>query len=640
MKISRLPVILLGVALLCAQTPAPPLTPQQLASVVASSIRVRQRNLDITVLPDGRLVTLNTMKVEVLSAAFAHSAQIPASYNATLEDIEIPQAYTLKANGQKIAVDPSVILTQRPAATDTMAPVYSDREQKLVIFPQVEPGDTLVLVSRTTQKAAVIPGQFTLAIYPNDTLPVDDAVYSLTAPAAMAMYADSTWPRETSRQGDTVTWRWHQVGTPAAASPPPLFDPVKAPHLLVSSFKDHEVFGHAYAAMVKDKIAVTPAIQKQADLIAGGLTDSKAVARAIYDWVGRNVRYVAIELGAGGIIPHDAEWTLNNRFGDCKDHALLFASLLKARGIDAQLVLINATNRYRLGPVPTIGDFNHVITWLPELNLYADTTLAWLPFGQLPPGDSGKPVLHVVETGTARHQTPAEPDGALTSSYTVRAVMNEQGGMVLDMTTKASGAWAASLRRLDENFRGYGADLAARRILTQRNFPNATGTLMPGSGDDETYQITGTARLGRPAPTANLMALANALELMTRAGDGLAGPLGNRALTAADDTPCYSGHQSEDIAITFRPGTRPGQVVPADVHLKTAHLSYDTSWKVEGDTITLHRDFVSRMQEPVCTGAVRRETAEALEKIRADYGVAVRPPAVNPGPPPPPPVLQ
>ena len=51
----------------------------------------------------------------------------------------------------------------------------------------------------------------------------------------------------------------------------------------------------------------TPAIQKQADTITQGMTDPGAQARALYDWVSQHIRYVAIELGAGGYIPHDTD---------------------------------------------------------------------------------------------------------------------------------------------------------------------------------------------------------------------------------------------------------------------------------------------------------------------------------------------
>ena len=625
-----LPGIVGAAVLLGAQAPVPPLTPQQLAAVTAAAVHVKHILQEITVTPDGKSVTVSQMQIQVLSAASARAAQFPVPYNATLEDIEIPEAYTLKADGTKIPVDPATILSQRPAATDALAPVYSDREQKLIIFPNVEPGDSMVYTARTTQKTAMMPGQFTLSRTLSDILAVDETSYTLIAPAAMTLGFDASWPHETTKQGDMVTYHWTRMGgggNPQAA--PPIADFAKTQHLLVSSFKDHEAFAHDYAAMVRGKIAVTPAIQKQADALAGSLTDKRAQARAIYDWVSHNIRYVAIELGTGGIVPHDPDFTLTNRYGDCKDHAVLLASLLKARGIDAQLVLINAANRYKFGGVATISDFNHMIAWLPGLSLYADTTTPWIPFGQLPPSDAGKPVLHVVESGTAQHTTPVVPEGELTSTYTVHAVMNEQGGFIIDMATRATGAWAATLRRVDEGMRALGPDLAAKRLLTQRNFPNATGSMLPGSGDENSYQITGNARLGRPTAQSNLMSVAAVLTLLVRAGDGPMGPLSNRTLTAADDTICYSGHQSEEIAMTFRPGARP-QTLPDEMHLKTANLSYDTHWSLDGDTITLHREFASKMREPVCTAAIRRDTADALTKIRADYAVVMRPVVVTP----------
>jgi len=639
MKMSRLPAILCGMALLCAQAPVPPLTAQQLAAITAASLRIKHINQDVTVSADGNYVAVAQMQIQVLNAVTARSAQFPVSYNATLEDIEITEAYTLKTDGSKIPVDPSAILSQKPAATDALAPVYTDREQKVIIFPNVEVGDSLVFTSKTTQKAPLMPGQFVLSRYLDDALPVDEVNYSLSAPAAMPLTFDSSWPQQTSRKGDIVTYRWSRPATQAAPhAAPPVVDPDKLQHLLVSSFKDYDAFAHNYAGMIRGKIAVSPAIQKQADTIAGNLPDKKAQARALYEWVSRSVRYVGIELGAGGIVPHDPDWTLTNRYGDCKDHAVLFASLLKARGIDAQLVLINASNRYKLGGVPTTADFNHMIVFLPELKLYADTTAPWIPFGQLPTADAGKPVVHVVESGAARRQTPVVPEGDLNATYTIHAVMNEQGGMLIDMTTRATGNWAATLRRFDEGVRALGPDLAAKRLLAGHNFPNATGTLLPGSGDDDSYQLTGNARLGRPGPQGNILSLTSALSILARAGDGPMGPLNNRTITEADDTICFSGHQTEEVSMTFRPGARP-QTLPAELHVKTANLAYDTRWTVEGDTITLHREFISKMTEPVCTGAIRRDAADALAKIRADYAFAVHPvaAAAPAGPPPAPP---
>ena len=97
------------------------------------------------------------------------------------------------------------------------------------------------------------------------------------------------------------------------------------------------------------------------------------------------MRYVALEFGRGGIIPHNADSVLANGYGDCKDHTALFAAMLKAKGIASNLVILNATDIHTLAKVPTIAPFNHMIAWLPEFHLYADTTAGKVtPFGLLP----------------------------------------------------------------------------------------------------------------------------------------------------------------------------------------------------------------------------------------------------------------
>ncbi len=156
----------------------------------------------------------------------------------------------------------------------------------------------------------------------------------------------------------------------------------------MSSYPDYDALAKAVGALALPTTAVTPAIQAKADEIAGGSKNHKDETRKIYDWIGAHIRYVAIELGQGGYVPHSADSVLAHGYGDCKDNAVLFAALLKARGIDSKLVLINLTNIYTVAKVPTLGPFNHMISWLPEFHMYADATNASIvSFGGLaPPG--------------------------------------------------------------------------------------------------------------------------------------------------------------------------------------------------------------------------------------------------------------
>ena len=58
--------------------------------------------------------------------------------------------------------------------------------------------------------------------------------------------------------------------------------------------------------------------------------------------------------------------------------------------------------------------------------------------------------------------------------------------------------------------------------------------------------------------------------------------------------------------------------IRADVSIKTAHLQYMAQWKHSGSTITVHREFVADMDQPVCSEATRKEAADTLARIEAD----------------------
>jgi hypothetical protein len=55
---------------------------------------------------------------------------------------------------------------------------------------------------------------------------------------------------------------------------------------------------------------------------------------------GQNIRYLGIDVGAGGFVPHDAQSILDNRYY-CKDHVVMLEALPAAAGIDSSPALIN-----------------------------------------------------------------------------------------------------------------------------------------------------------------------------------------------------------------------------------------------------------------------------------------------------------
>ncbi|MHA6768680.1 tetratricopeptide repeat protein [Sphingobium ummariense] len=103
-------------------------------------------------------------------------------------------------------------------------------------------------------------------------------------------------------------------------------------------------------------------LRSEFDRIAASSPDPKARAQAALTLVQDRVRYVALAMGTGGLVPADAEVTWSRRYGDCKGKTALLLALLHGLGIEAEPVAVNALSGDGIDQrLPMIGLFNHVL---------------------------------------------------------------------------------------------------------------------------------------------------------------------------------------------------------------------------------------------------------------------------------------
>jgi tetratricopeptide (TPR) repeat protein len=91
---------------------------------------------------------------------------------------------------------------------------------------------------------------------------------------------------------------------------------------------------------------------------------------------------------------------------------------------------------------------------------------------------------------------------------------------------------------------------------------------------------------------------------------------------------CFAGRQVEEIDVTFADG------VPFPVALPTKGrkieerlFTYTSEYKLEGRTLKIHREFVSRVASQVCAPEVETAVASAMRTIGADFDTRIRFPA-------------
>jgi len=336
-----------------------------------------------------------------------------------------------------------------------------------------------------------------------------------------------------------------------------------------------------------------------------------------------HIRYVAIELGSGSIVPHSPETTLANGYGDCKDQVVLLGALLRAKGIASEGLLINSANAYDLPRVATYFSLDHIVARIPELDVYLDASAALAPYGVLPFAEYGKPVVRATANSDGVSITPVVPPGLAAYTYRSDSHIDEQGRLVGISTTVAQGPYSIALRFMGLNIQNAGAEAAAERLLTALGYNGASGALDAGAPLEPgpSYTVTGTfvaPGWGDGLRDDPKMFIPGGMRIFGFAGDGAIGPLDPGKLADNQPVACYSAHVTEDLS--FRPPADYKLAkLPEDAKVETPNVRFTAHWVQDGQTVSVHREFTSTIDKPLCTAAVRASNAPALKAILDNY---------------------
>jgi transglutaminase-like putative cysteine protease len=455
-------------------------SPAPAPSSSGPAVELVKDHVDLEINSDGSYEYVREVALRVLTEQGREGLQkMGFSYTEGFQSIDIHSAYTLKANGTRIDVAQSGMLHGRGASS---APGFEDLKTTTVVFPNLEIGDQVVVVTLFRQTTPWFPGQFAQDFPFTRQVRSDDVQISVTAPQDLAVHFDanalSGGAPETIGSKTRRTWSFHN-DTPLRPEQEAVSDNDDGPHLVVSTFADYAAVAHVYAGMIDGKAAVTPAIQALADQVTAGVTDRREQTRLLYEWVSSHIGYVDIVLGAGGFVPHQASSVLETRYGDCKDHVMMLEALLAAKGIPSSVVLINAGNTYKLSSVASPFQFDHAITYVPEFKLYLDSTARIAPFGVLPFADSGKPVIQIA--AGIQTETPVANSKTATMRSTEVVTVAADGSATGDSKVQATGVAAYEMR--------------ARIAAIESNSDGAYLRAMLGPGTDGTLDRGDTTRL-------------------------------------------------------------------------------------------------------------------------------------------------
>jgi transglutaminase-like putative cysteine protease len=595
------------------------------AAAAVPSLIVQRLQVDIVVGRDGRAsLTTRREQTPMDVATAARIGRFAIGLDAG-ESLGILQAAIQKRDGSRVDLDPSTIRTRMAPGVPDIPP-FQDVRQQIITFPALGVGDTEVIAYRRQIEHPLIAGQFFWAMAFSDRADWRDATITITAPADYPLHTESfglAFSRSVQAGLVRTVWRFQADGA-SAEDTGVLSRWDRLPRLFVSSLPDYAALAAAYAAMAAPMQAVTPPIQARADAITAGLAAPRLQAQALYDWVALHIHCVPLGLAADGLQPQAAASVLARGIGDSKDLAVLLAALLRAKGIDSRTVLLNLDTAYTLSGPPTLAQLDHALLWLPAFDLYADASSGVAPFGTLPFQAYGKPAVVVGGDGDVPRRMPDLAPDAASIATTTLAHMDLDGAMLGTTSTVATGPAAIALRLETQVSRITGAEAATRVLARAGEQGGGAFQLSPTDISGASFTVGGRFRLeSRPGILdGDSFAPPLGLPLLVRPGDFFLGPLHDPDLADNAPTPCYPGRQTEDLSLQLPQGRQP-RSLPRDLIIVSAAFSYRSHWEIQGQTLRVHREMISRIATPLCSGALRQAVVAAQAAIRRDEAATI-----------------
>ena len=519
------------------------------------------------------------------------------SYIPKLESVKILDAYTILPNGSHIKV-PLKNIRSAKGDMDSKAASYSDTQYKVIIYPKVVVGSQLYLKYIHIRHAPLFRGQFAVReiisphiksahfevnIYfdPKIDIKLDSkGVDGGRLPDKNGMHRYHF----TYKQDKSLPFEDYQIDTDDYA-----------PYVQATSFANYEALGAAYQEKAKPKVKVTPDIQKLADELTMGADDKRQQTRLLYNWVSKNIRYVGSYIGNGGYVPHDSQTILDNRWGDCKDHVVILEALLAAKGIDSSPALINTNDSYVLPKLAGLV-FNHVITYVPSLDLYLDSTAQFAPFGSLPTSVLNKNVVLTGLNKVGRTPPMRAQEHTLITSILLKVLPD--GTIQGSSKTLASGADEIGLRNWQFNNKSEPQEQVVNKNLRSRKLTGIGEIHSSDPSDlDKPLEIKTTFKLDSVSnfPGPGSMPILAGLAFGVISASQLSKPTDKLNFP----TSCQSFSYSNYYEIEFPPNIKITRV-PDNVKYSDDAVRYTATYLLNENKLKVSRELIQQYPTMVC----------------------------------------
>jgi hypothetical protein len=277
------------------------------------------------------------------------------------EKVEVILAKTIKGDGTVVDVEPKAINDVTPPEL-AEADLYANIIHRVLSFSSVDPGSMLAVhFKKNNEKADQVEG---VVLFQLDE-PIVRKDLKIVIPENRALrykIRGLTAELKEEAEGDQKTYHLQAADSPQI-KPEEYMPPLQevASRIVFSTFPDWKVASGAFAGSFYAAANPGPDIEEFVQNLTNGAKTELDKIKAVSFFVAKDIRSVRFAFGEGGYDVHAAGAVLKNRYGDWKDKGALLVAMLRAAGVTAHPVLVNARAVPPEEDVPTLKQFDALL---------------------------------------------------------------------------------------------------------------------------------------------------------------------------------------------------------------------------------------------------------------------------------------
>jgi Domain of Unknown Function with PDB structure (DUF3857)/Transglutaminase-like superfamily len=586
-----------------AREPLPAAMPKDAKAVVLYNEQV------ITVHDSGEVELLFRSVSKILRHEGSESYHRVTVPFADDEKILSLKGWTLPADGKEFAVKEKDSIETSPYIGD----LYDDLHLKILEIPAAVPGNVVAYEYVQKRRPYIFDDSWEF----QQTVPVHRARFTLNLPPGWEFKTQWVNHTEVQEQKSGDSYTWELLDVPAIEIEPHMppwsviagrmglkYFPAGTSAVRTNTSASWKDIALWYGSLTTNSRQSTPEIKQKVAEITANATSTYSKIEAITDFMQRQIRYVAIEIGIGGFQPHPASTVFQYKYGDCKDKATLLSAMLHEIGVDSYYVVAQVFRGVVRPDFPSQSSFNHMILAIrlpddvKEGNLYAvlnhpklgrllifDPTNEFTPLGYIPDYEQSNYGLLVTPDGGELIPLPLLPPSTNRLMRTGKVSLSPQGDLTADINEVRWGAPADDFReQLNEVTPANRAKVIEAYLGgSLNNFHLTSATIGNLDARDETLTLHYKFAVDRYAQSAGNLLLLRPGIIADRVSNVDLSPTRKYPVEFAEATV-----QSDDFEISVPQGYVADDL-PSPVDVKSDYGNYRSKMEISGDTLHYQR---------------------------------------------------